>query len=77
MANALQASVTFVEALGGTTHAYGSHPASTEDLCCELDGRLRVRSGELLTLVAPPDAPAETDEAAAPADPSVPAEGGN
>ncbi len=56
MANALQASVTFVEALGGTTHAYGSHPASTEDLCCELDGRLRVRSGELLTLVAPPDA---------------------
>jgi multiple sugar transport system ATP-binding protein len=53
---ALQARVTFVEALGGTTHAYCSHPASEEDLCCELDGRLRVRSGEVLTLVVPPDA---------------------
>ena len=53
-AQALQARVTFVEALGGTTHAYCSHPASAEDLCCELDGRLRVRSGQALTLVAPP-----------------------
>ena len=54
--NVLQVGVTFVEALGGTTHAYCSHPASAEDLCCELDGRLRVRSGELLSLVAPPQA---------------------
>jgi multiple sugar transport system ATP-binding protein len=54
--NALQAGVTFVEALGGTTHAYCSHPASAEDLCCELDGRVRVRSGEVLTLTAPAQA---------------------
>ena len=53
-AQSLQARVTFVEVLGGTTHAYCSHPASAEDLCCELDGRLRVRSGQALTLVVPP-----------------------
>ncbi len=55
-ANVLPASVTFVEALGGTTHAYCSHPASAEDLCCELDGRVRVRSGEVLSLAVPPQA---------------------
>ncbi|MFM7703511.1 MAG: TOBE domain-containing protein, partial [Rubrivivax sp.] len=52
----VQASVTFVEALGGTTHAYCSHPASPEDLCCELDGRQRVRAGQVLTLSVPPEA---------------------
>ena len=54
--NALQARITFVEALGSTTHAYCSHPAAAEELCCELDGRQRVRSGEVLKLTVPADA---------------------
>ena len=54
--NTLQACVTFVEALGSTTHAYCSHPAAAEDLCCELDGRRRVRGGEVLKLFVPADA---------------------
>ena len=54
--NPLQATVTFVEQLGSTTHAYCAFPGAQDDLTCELDGRMRVRSGQALTLSVPADA---------------------
>jgi multiple sugar transport system ATP-binding protein len=54
--NALEASVTFVESLGGTTHAYCAYPGLDEALTCELDGRTRVRQGEALKLGVPSEA---------------------
>jgi multiple sugar transport system ATP-binding protein len=55
-ANLIQATITFVESLGGTTHAYCTFPGVEEALTCELDGRTRVRSGDSLSLQIPPDA---------------------
>ena len=54
--NPLQATVTFVEQLCSTTHAYCAFPGAQDDLTCELDGRMRVRSGQALTLSVPADA---------------------
>ncbi len=54
--NLLQTRVTFVESLGGTTHAYCDYPGMEEALTCEFDGRTRVRSGDALSLCLPPDA---------------------
>ncbi len=54
--NLLCASVTFVESLGSTTHAYCGFPGAQDDLTVELDGRLRVKSGRALTLAVPADA---------------------
>ena len=54
--NRLDATVTFVEQLGSTTHAYCAFPGVQEDLTCELDGRMRVQSGQRLTLSVPADA---------------------
>jgi multiple sugar transport system ATP-binding protein len=52
--NALALSVTFVEQLGSATFAYASLPGMDTALTCELDGRLRLRSGGALTVgVAP------------------------
>ena len=53
--NLLCASVTFVESLGSTTHAYCGFPGAQDDLTVELDGRLRVKSGQALTLAVPAD----------------------
>ena len=53
--NVLRATVTFVESLGSTTHAYCGFPGAQDDLTVELDGRLRVKSGQALTLAVPGD----------------------
>jgi multiple sugar transport system ATP-binding protein len=52
--NAIDTSVTFVESLGSTTHAYCGYPGVEEALTCELDGRMRLRSGDPLTVSLPP-----------------------
>jgi multiple sugar transport system ATP-binding protein len=51
--NLLETTVTFVESLGSITHAYCAFPGVEEALTTELDGRLRVKSGEALTLSVP------------------------
>ena len=51
--NVIATSVTFVESLGSTTHAYCDYPAAAETLVCELDGATRLRSGASLALAAP------------------------
>ncbi|MFM8766891.1 MAG: TOBE domain-containing protein, partial [Rubrivivax sp.] len=52
----LRATVTFVESLGSTTHAYCAFAGVEEDMTVELDGRLRIRSGQTLDLSVPADA---------------------
>ena len=54
--NSIGTSVTFVESLGSTTHAYCAFPGVEEALTCELDGRMRLHSGDKLTLSLPADA---------------------
>jgi len=54
--NVLQATVTFVESLGSTTHAYCVFPGVEDALTCELDGGSRVREGDVLSLGVAPDA---------------------
>ena len=54
-ANLISSTVTFVESLGGVTHAYCAYPGVEEALTCEFDGRKRVRSGDTLQLQLPPD----------------------
>ena len=51
--NVLATSVTFVESLGSTTHAYCDYPGATETLVCELDGATRLRNGAPLSLAVP------------------------
>jgi multiple sugar transport system ATP-binding protein len=51
--NRIEASVTFVENLGSTTHAYCDFPGVEEALTCELDGGTRVRSGSTINLSVP------------------------
>jgi multiple sugar transport system ATP-binding protein len=48
--NKLVATVTFVESLGSTTHAYCVFPGVEDALTVELDGAMRVQSGEALAL---------------------------
>jgi multiple sugar transport system ATP-binding protein len=54
--NQLQTQVTFVESLGSSTQAYCSFPGVEDALTCELDGRVRTRTGDQLMLSAPADA---------------------
>lgn len=54
--NVIQASVTFVESLGSSTHAYCNYPGADEALTCEFDGRKRVRNGDILNLSLPAEA---------------------
>lgn len=54
--NTLQATVTFVESLGGATFAYCAFPGVEDALTCEFDGRARVQSGDALSLRIPPEA---------------------
>ena len=54
--NTLQATVTFVESLGSTTHAYCALAGMEEALTCELDGKTTLCGGDTLTLGIPPDA---------------------
>ena len=51
--NLLSTTVTFVESLGGTTHAYCAYPGVEDALTCEFDGRTRVRAGDALSVAAP------------------------
>ena len=51
--NLIQTTVTFVESLGGTTHAYCAYPGVEDALTCEFDGRAKVRSGDPLALSLP------------------------
>jgi len=51
--NALPTRVTFVETLGSATVAYCEYPGVGEPLTCELDGRVRPRNGESVTLSVP------------------------
>ena len=54
-ANRLEAKVTFVESLGGTTFAYAQFPGVKDDeaLTVELDGSLRLKAGDPLSLSIP------------------------
>jgi multiple sugar transport system ATP-binding protein len=54
--NAVRATVTFVECLGGATFAYCAFPGVEDALTCEFDGRSRIRAGDDLTLRIPPEA---------------------
>ena len=51
--NVIATTVTFVESLGSTTHAYCDYPGVAETLVCELDGATRLRNGASLTLAIP------------------------
>jgi multiple sugar transport system ATP-binding protein len=51
--NAIATTVTFVESLGSTTHAYCDYPGAAETLVCELDGATRLKNGAALTLAIP------------------------
>ena len=51
--NVIATSVTFVESLGSTTHAYCDYPGAAETLVCELDGATRLRNGAPLSLAVP------------------------
>ena len=54
--NAIETTVTFVESLGSSTHAYCAFPGVDEAITCELDGHMRLRNGERLTLSLPEEA---------------------
>jgi len=54
--NRIAAQVTFVEQLGSATFAYCSLPGSDVTLTSELDGQLRLKNGEALTLGVKPAA---------------------
>jgi multiple sugar transport system ATP-binding protein len=51
--NVIATTVTFVESLGSTTHAYCDYPGVAETLVCELDGATRLRNGASLALAIP------------------------
>jgi multiple sugar transport system ATP-binding protein len=52
--NVIATTVTFVESLGSTTHAYCDYPGAAETLVCELDGATRLKNGAALSLAFPP-----------------------
>jgi multiple sugar transport system ATP-binding protein len=51
--NAIATTVTYVESLGSTTHAYFAYPGVEEAMTCELDGRSAVRAGDTLSFGIP------------------------
>lgn len=54
--NQIHATVTFVESLGTTTHAYCLFPGVEDALTCTLDGQSAVRDGDPLVLGVPAEA---------------------
>jgi multiple sugar transport system ATP-binding protein len=54
-ANTIEARVTFVESLGGTTYAYADYPGAEDTLTCELDGHSHPKPEQALTLTVPED----------------------
>jgi len=55
-ANTVAGQVGFVESLGSLTQAYVEVPGLEEPLTCQLDGRIRPRRGDAVTLVLPSEA---------------------
>lgn len=53
--NILEATITFVESLGSTTHAYCVFPGVEDALTCELSGKASVKAGDVLSLTVPPE----------------------
>ena len=51
--NVIATTVTFVESLGSTTHAYCDYPGVADTLVCELRGATRLRNGAALSLAIP------------------------
>jgi multiple sugar transport system ATP-binding protein len=51
--NTIDATVTFVESLGSTTHAYCAFPGVADALTCELDTQAAPHDGETLSLHIP------------------------
>jgi multiple sugar transport system ATP-binding protein len=51
--NTIQATVTFVDRLGGTSVVYFDFPKAATSLTAELPGHMRVHGGELVTLAVP------------------------
>jgi multiple sugar transport system ATP-binding protein len=51
--NLLESTVTFVESLGSTTHAYCVFPGVADALTCELSGKSAVKAGDVLALSVP------------------------
>ena len=51
--NAIDTTVTYVESLGSTTHAYFAYPGVEEAMTCELDGQSAVRAGDTLSFGIP------------------------
>ena len=51
--NAITTTVTFVESLGSTTHAYCAFPGVEDALTCELDGDTTLQDGDVLQLGLP------------------------
>jgi multiple sugar transport system ATP-binding protein len=51
--NAIQAKVTFVDRLGGTSFVYFDFPKAEMSLTAELPGHTRAHSGQMMTLSAP------------------------
>jgi multiple sugar transport system ATP-binding protein len=54
--NAFQATVTFLDRLGGTSFVYFDFPKAALSLTAEMPGSTRVRQGERVSLVAPAEA---------------------
>ena len=51
--NLIDTTVTYVESLGSTTHAYFAYPGVEEAMTCELDGQSSVHVGDVLRLGVP------------------------
>jgi multiple sugar transport system ATP-binding protein len=54
-ANTVEATVTFVESLGGTTHAYVAYPGVDDALTCNLGGHSTLAAGDMLKVGIPAD----------------------
>jgi len=54
--NLIEVSITFIESLGSTTHAYAAYPGVEEALTCELSGYSTAHAGDQLKLSLPADA---------------------
>ncbi len=53
--NAIEATLTFVESLGSTTHAYLAYPGVEDALTCDLGGHTVLAAGDMLKVGLPPD----------------------
>jgi multiple sugar transport system ATP-binding protein len=54
--NTVEATVTFVESLGSTTHAYLAYPGVEDALTCDLGGHSTLATGDLLKVGIPANA---------------------